>query len=215
MKKTDDIIEILTRDLQPVAAHALERRLLFAVFPALCVSLLLLLVFLGLRSDMIEARTELAFWIKSAYNALLAAIAFVAFIRMSRPDGDRGYFFVWVSLVLAAMAAIALVQLGFAVPDAYRTLIIGSSALHCPILIVAFALPVFLANLSALRRVAAPASPCLAGFVGGIAAGASGAWVYSWFCTENGMPFVLIWYSLGIFLTGLIGAFAGRRLLRW
>ncbi len=127
MKKTDDIIESLTRDLQPVPAHALERRLVFAVFPALCVSLLLLLVFFGLRSDMIEARTELAFWIKSAYNALLAAIAFVAFIRLSRPDGDRGYFFVWVSLVLAAMAAIALVQLGFAVPDAYRTLIIGTA----------------------------------------------------------------------------------------
>jgi len=29
------------------------------------------------------------------------------------------------------------------------------------------------------------------------------------------MAFVLIWYSLGILLTGSIGAFAGSRLLRW
>jgi hypothetical protein len=178
------------------------------------ISLLLMLVILGLRGDMNDALTEVGFWIKSAYNALLALIAFLAVNRLARPDGDSGRIFVWLAVIFAMMAAIALVQLGFAFPEDYRALILGSSALHCPFLIVAFALPVFLANFAVLRR-SAPADPALAGFVAGIAAGAAGAWVYSWFCTENGMAFVLIWYSLGIFLTGLIGAFAGSRLLRW
>ncbi|KJF68422.1 NrsF family protein [Rhizobium nepotum] len=214
MRKTDDIIDQLAGDLKPVPAFALERRLALAALPAMGVSLLLMLVILGLRGDMNDALTEVGFWIKSAYNALLALIAFLAVNRLARPDGDSGRIFVWLAVIFAAMAAIALVQLGFAFPEDYRALILGSSALHCPFLIVAFALPVFLANFGVLRR-SAPADPALAGFVAGIAAGAAGAWVYSWFCTENGMAFVLIWYSLGIFLTGLIGAFAGSRLLRW
>lgn len=214
MRKTDDIIDQLAGDLKPVPVFGLERRLAFAALPAMGVSLLLMLVILGLRGDMNDALTEVGFWIKSAYNALLALTAFLAVNRLARPDGDSGCIFVWLAVIFATMAAIALVQLGFAFPEDYRALILGSSALHCPFLIVAFALPVFLANFGVLRR-SAPADPALAGFVAGIAAGAAGAWVYSWFCTENGMAFVLIWYSLGIFLTGLIGAFAGSRLLRW
>jgi hypothetical protein len=214
VRKTEDIIEQLAGGLRPVPALALERRLALAVLPALGVSLLLMLVILGLRGDMHEALTDVGFWIKSAYNALLALTAFFAVSRLARPDGDSGCLFVWLALIFVAMAAIALVQLGFAFPENYRVLILGSSALHCPFLIVAFALPVFLANFAVLKR-SAPADPALAGFVAGIAAGAAGAWVYSWFCTENGMAFVLIWYSLGILLTGLIGAFAGSRLLRW
>lgn len=214
MRKTEDIIEQLAGDLKPVAAFATERRLALAALPALGVSLLLMLVILGLRGDMDDALSELGFWIKSAYNALLAVAAFVAVRRLARPDGDSGLFFVWLAVIFIAMAAIALVQLGFAVPGSYAALILGSSALHCPFLIVAFALPVFLANFTALKR-SAPADPTLAGFVGGLAAGAAGAWVYSWFCTENGMAFVLIWYSLGILMMGMIGAFAGSRFLRW
>ncbi|MCZ7499520.1 NrsF family protein [Agrobacterium sp. ST15.13.015] len=214
MRKTEDIIDQLAGDLKPVRAFALERRLAFVALPALGVSLLLMVVILGLRSDMNDAMTEPGFWVKSAYNVLLAVTAFFAVMRLARPDGDRGGLFAWLAVIFVAMAVIALVQLGFAVPGTYRTLILGSSALRCPFLIVAFALPLFIANFSVLRR-SAPADPRLAGFASGIAAGAAGAWVYSWFCTENGMAFVLIWYSLGILLTGIIGAFAGSRLLRW
>lgn len=214
MRKTEDIIEKLAGDLKPVAAFALERRLARAALPALGFSLLMMLLILGLRGDMSEAMTEPGFWVKSAYNALLALTAFLAVMRLARPDGDRGGLFAWLAVIFVAMAVIALVQLGFALPGTYRTLILGSSALHCPFLIVAFALPLFLANFAVLRR-SAPTDPTLAGFAAGLAAGAAGAWVYSWFCTENGMAFVLLWYSLGILITGVIGAFAGSRLLRW
>lgn len=214
MRKTEDIIEKLVSNLKPVPAFALKRRFAIAALSALGVSLVLMLAILGPRSDMNDAVTEPGFWVKSAYNALLALTAFFAVIRLSRPDGERGYVFVWHTLIFVAMAVTAFVQLGFAVPGTYRTLILGSSALHCPFLIVGFASPVFLANFAVLRR-SAPADPTLAGFVAGVAAGAAGAWVYSWFCTENGMAFVLIWYSLGILLTGIIGSIAGSRLLRW
>ena len=214
MNKPDDLIESLVRDLKPVPAHALERRMAALVLPALGLSLLAMLVVLGLRVDMAEALRLPVFWIKSAYNALLAILAFFAIRRLSRPDGDAGGFFAGLGIVVAAMAIVAGVQLAVSPAETYRVLILGRSALHCPFLILGFALPVLYANLSLLRK-SAPFDSRLAGFVAGLAAGAAGAWVYSWFCTENGMPFVLIWYSLGILLVGLIGAFAGPRLLRW
>ncbi|WHO75772.1 NrsF family protein [Rhizobium sp. BT03] len=214
MTKTDDIVERLASDLKPVPRNALRRRFALGIVPALGLSLLLMLAILGPRVDMPEVLMLPVFWIKSAYNALIAVTAFLAVYRLSRPDGSEGRFFGLLALIFAAMTAAAAAQLMMAPTDTYPVLILGSSALHCPWLILSFALPVYAGAVWALRQ-AAPSDLRLTGFVAGIAAGAAGAWVYSWFCTENGMPFVLIWYSLGILLTGALGAATGPRLLRW
>ncbi|EJT02433.1 DUF1109 domain-containing protein [Rhizobium sp. CCGE 510] len=214
MTTTDDIIERLVSDLTPVPRYALWRRFVLGIVPALGLSLLLMLLVLGPRVDMPDVLMLPVFWIKSAYNALIAIAAFLTVYRLSRPDGFEGRFFGWLALVIAAMAAVAAAQLMMAPTETYPVLILGSSALHCPLLILGFAMPVYAGTVWSLRR-AAPSDLRLTGFVAGLAAGAAGAWVYSWFCTENGMPFVLIWYSLGILLTGALGAVTGPRLLRW
>jgi hypothetical protein len=214
VRKTDDIIDSLVGDLKPVPRHALARRFVAGVLPALAVSLVLMLAILGLRIDMAEALMLPVFWIKSAYNVLLAIAAFLAAYHLARPDGSRGRFFQFAAAIVAIMAVVAAGQLMMSPAETYRSLIIGSSALHCPLLIFLFALPVLAGNVWVLRR-GAPTDLRLTGFIAGIAAGAAGAWVYSWFCTENGMPFVLIWYSLGILLTGILGSLLGPRLLRW
>lgn len=214
MRKTDNIIDSLVGELKPVPRHALARRFASGVLPALAVSLVLMLAVLGLRLDMAEALMLPVFWIKSAYNVLLAIAAFLAAYHLARPDGSRGRFFQVAAAIVVIMAMVAVGQLMMSPAETYRSLIIGSSALHCPLLIFLFALPVLAGNVWVLRR-GAPTDLRLTGFIAGIAAGAAGAWVYSWFCTENGMPFVLIWYSLGILLTGILGALLGPRLLRW
>ncbi|MDF0699321.1 NrsF family protein [Rhizobium sp. MC63] len=214
MTETDDIIEHLAEDLKPVPRNALRRRFTLGIVPAMGFSLLLMLIILGLRIDMPDVLMLPVFWIKSAYNALVAVAAFIAVYRLSRPDGSEGGFFGLLALIFAAMAVVAAIQLLMAPVGTYRLLILGSSALHCPLLIVGFAIPIYAGTVWALRR-AAPVDLRLTGFIAGIAAGAAGAWVYSWFCTENGMPFVLIWYTFGILITGALGAVAGPRLLRW
>nr|WP_304656112.1 DUF1109 domain-containing protein [Neorhizobium galegae] len=201
-------------DLKPVPRHALARRFATGVLPALAMSLVLMLATLGFRIDMAEALMLPVFWIKSAYNVLLAITAFLAAYHLARPDGSRGRFFQFAAAIVAIMAVVAVGQLLMSPAETYRSLIIGSSALHCPLLIFLFALPVLAGNVWVLRR-GAPTDLRLTGFIAGIAAGAAGAWVYSWFCTENGMPFVLIWYSLGILLAGILGSLLGPRLLRW
>jgi hypothetical protein len=214
MRKTDDIIESLVGDLKPVARHALSRRFLVAILSSLAVSLVLMLTLAGLRVDLAVALTLPVFWIKAAYNFLIAAIALFALYRIARPDGDTGPVFREIAVVVALMGVAAVFQLALSPEAVYRGLILGHSALHCPFLIFAFALPVFVAAFWWMRE-AAPADLRQAGLLAGLGAGAAGAFVYSWFCTENGMPFVLIWYSLGILVTGLLGLLLGPRLLRW
>ncbi|MBX4863382.1 DUF1109 family protein [Rhizobium sophorae] len=214
MRETEDVIDSLVRDLKPVPRHALERRFALAILPALAVSLLLMLIVLGLRTDMAQALMLPVFWIKSAYNGLLAIAAFAAVYRLSRPDGSEERFFGIAAAIMLALAVMAVIQLALSPAASYPALVLGSSALHCPLLIFAFAMPILIANTWVLRG-GAPSNLGVTGFIAGIAAGASGAWVYSWFCTENGLPFVTLWYSLGILLTGAIGALLGPRLLRW
>jgi hypothetical protein len=214
MSKTDDLVEKLVSDLKPVSPRAFPRGFMTAISVSLGISLLLMLTVAGLRVDFPGAFMLPAFWIKSAYNFLIATAALAAVYRIARPDGQAGPMFREVGAVVALMALAAVLQLALSPNEVYRRLILGHSALRCPFLIVAFALPIFAAVFWWMRS-AAPPDPRLAGLVSGLAAGAAGAWVYSWFCTENGMPFVLIWYSLGILLTGLIGRLLGPRLLRW
>ena len=75
-------------------------------------------------------------------------------------------------------------------------------------------LPLLIGAFWVLRGLA-PTRLTLAGTAAGLAAGALGSLVYSFHCTESAMPFVAIWYTLGVLVPGLIGAIAGRFVLRW
>ncbi|MBA8840829.1 NrsF family protein, partial [Ochrobactrum sp. RH2CCR150] len=46
-------------------------------------------------------------------------------------------------------------------------------------------------------------------------AGAVGVLIYSLHCPESGMPFIAIWYTLGIAISGLLGMIGGRVVLHW
>jgi hypothetical protein len=93
-------------------------------------------------------------------------------------------------------------------------LILGHSSRVCAFLVTFTALPALAAIFWALRRMA-PTRLGLAGLGAGLLAGAVGAFVYSFHCTEGSAPFIGIWYSLGIVLTAVIGGVLGRSLLRW
>ena len=136
MRETEDVIDSLVRDLKPVPRHALERRFALAILPALAISLLLMLVVVGLRTDMAQALMLPVFWIKSAYNALLAIAAFAAVYRLYRPDGSEGRFFGVAAAIVLALAVMAVIQLALSPAASYPVLVLGSSALHCPLLIL-------------------------------------------------------------------------------
>lgn len=83
----------------------------------------------------------------------------------------------------------------------------------CPLLIVATSAPVLAAILGVMRRMA-QTRPALAGLAAGLFSGGMGRSVYSLHCTEIGLVFLLIWYSLGILTASALGAVLGKFILR-
>ncbi len=116
--------------------------------------------------------------------------------------------------LVTATAILSIVDLALAPAEARPNMLLGSSALLCPFFIAALSAPFFVAGIAFMRQ-AAPTRLTLAGASVGLAAGALGAWVYSFHCTEGGLPFLALWYSLGIIAVTAAGAVLGRALLRW
>lgn len=211
---TDDLIARLVDDLKPVPAGALLRRLLLLVPLGVAISMLLMAMWLGFRPDLSEATGTVMFWIKSAYTAGLGLAGLWAVEQSSRP-GHRGRRPLSVALTLvSATAIVSIVDYALAPVEARPLMLMGSSALLCPFYIVALSVPIFVAGIAFMRRTA-PTRLTFAGASVGLAAGALGAWVYSFHCTEGGLPFLALWYSLGIAAVTVAGAVLGRSVLRW
>jgi hypothetical protein len=209
-----DLIDRLVADLAPVPAHAAARRLAIGIGAGLVVSAVLMLLWLGPRPDMMPAMGTAAFWIKFAFTALLAVAGVAAASRMARPDGMASTPVAVTVAVLATITMLALAQFASAPEAEHPALLLGISAVVCPWYILALSLPVLAGALWAMRGLA-PTRLTLAGSMAGLAAGGIGAWVYSFHCIESAVPFVAIWYTLGIAGATLAGTLLGRFALRW
>lgn len=209
---TDDLIARLSADLKPVRPMAMQRLLLGALMLSFVTAVVAMLMLLGMRPDMQAATATMTYWAKFGYTLALAVLGLLATLVLARPDGRTRWPWLAGIGLLDILIVLAVVQLARA--DDMMPLVMGSSVMralaHIPIL----ALPVLLGTLLALRRLA-PRNPTLAGLAAGIMAGATGAFVYTFACTEPGMMFLALWYTLAIGLVGVAGAVLGRSLLRW
>jgi hypothetical protein len=209
-----DLIDRLVADLRPTPPHAAAWRLTAGIGSGLVVSAILMLLWLGPRPDMMPAMATAAFWIKFAFTALLALAGIAAAARMARPAGMASAPVMVTAAVFLVIAVLAVAELLGASGGERSALLLGGSALVCPWYILALSVPVLAGAFWAMRGLG-PTRLTLAGAMAGLAAGAIGAFVYSFHCTENAVPFVAIWYSLGIFGATLAGALLGRFALRW
>lgn len=211
---TADLIERLSLDLRPTPRHAVARRLGRAVGVASVASLALVVLGLGLRPDMPGALGTAMFWVKLGYAGALALAGGAVTARLARPLGAVAGRAAWGIVPLLAILLLAAWQMAAAPPAAQPGLIMGESAQSCPLLILAVAAPVFAALTWALRGLA-PTRLRLAGLSAGLTAGAVGATLYALHCPETGAPFVALWYTLGIALSGAFGWLTGPKLLQW
>ena len=212
--KTDDLVKLLAAGVAPVPADAVGRRFAVAMGWGLPGAVLLLLVTLGIRTDLAQAAGELMFWLKPAFAACLALAGLIATERLARPGMRLGL--VWAALATPVLALwlVATVMLINAAPAHRADLILGDTWKECPFNIAFISLPLFAATLWALKGLA-PTRLALAGASAGLLAGALGALVYALHCPESTAPFLAVWYVLGIAIPTLAGAVLGPRALRW
>lgn len=211
--KTDELIAMLAQQESATVRATSPRRFPWAVAAGLAASALLVLL-LGIRTDLGDALRQPAFWWKLAYALALAAGALLVTRRLARPG--RRLQLSWLALVLPVSAALvaALVVLGTA-PHASRVpLVLGSTWSVCPLLIALLSVPAFIAVTWAVRGFA-PTRLAAAGAASGLLAGALATLAYCLHCPEMAVPFWAVWYTLGMLLPAAAGALLGPRLLRW
>ena len=212
--KTDELVTLLAAGAAPVPANTVDWRFAVAMGWGLPGAVLLLLVTLGLRTDLPQAAGEWMFWIKPAFAACLALAALIATERLARPGMRLGL--VWAALAAPVLVLwlVAAMVLADAAPAQRADLIFGNTWKDCPFNIAFISLPLLAATLWAVKGLA-PTRLALAGASAGLLAGALSALVYALHCPESTAPFLAVWYVLGIAIPTLAGALSGPRVLRW
>ncbi|HEY3947843.1 NrsF family protein [Phenylobacterium sp.] len=212
--RTPELIELLAADTRSVSPAAAPRRLALAALAGAGVALALVIVWLQPRPDLARAASGGFFWIKAAYTAALATAGFLATERLGRPGVSARSAALMALAVLALFETMAILQFAPMTDAARLGAIQGVSWTVCSRHIVMVAAPMTLICLLVLRRLA-PTRPMAAGFAAGAFSGAVGATVYGLHCPEATFVFVGLWYTLGVLVSGLIGAVLGRFMLRW
>lgn len=212
--KTDTLIDTLAARAQPMARGAPARRYAISLAAGTTCALVAMLALLGPRRDLAVAIDLPMFWVKLAFVAALAFLGLTGAWRTSIPGRTLRSIERAIVGVVACMWIIAATALAKSGPGERMDLVLGQTWLACPWLIAGLSIPVFVAILWAVRRMA-PTNLRLAGAMAGFAAGATGALVYSIHCPELGAPFLGTWYLIGMLLPAIVGGLAGKRILRW
>ena len=210
--KTDTLIELLARDAGPAPRALAARRLWPAALLGLLVSACAAIAVFDAIPAALYATP--APWIKLASAGALALAAGGLSARLSRPAAPLAGTPRAVAAVVLAMAALGAISLAAEPAGSRLAALLGHSWWSCPVSVLVLSLPALAAALWAVRGLA-PTRPRAAGFAAGLLAGSVGACGYALSCPEVSPAFVAVWYTLGIGLTGALGAALGPRVLRW
>ena len=208
--RTDQLIDLLARHAGPAPRFAPMERVVPAMLIGLVFTTTLALLAMGMAH---EARTVSSpFLLKVIYGSAVALAAVWCLDRLVHPGAA-------IAGPVVALGSVAFVMIAASVVWLARqpftdTVVLGRSWATCPIAILVLAGP-GVATLLMIVRAFAPVRPVGTGFAAGLLGGALAAVGYAFACYETSPAFVAVWYSLGILLSGLAGALAGSRLLRW
>jgi len=167
--KTDDFITMLASGVTPVDRYALAKRFGIAVLIGLVAATLLVMIILGVRSDLAEVAATPIFWAKIAFPLCLMIGAASVVMRLARPGMTPGPGKFLVVAAVAAVWAGALYVLTTATPDVRVAIILGKTWRVCALNITLLSVPGFIAVFWALRGLA-PTHLRLAGACGGLLA---------------------------------------------
>jgi len=212
--KTEQLLDLLSTGDVRVRRRPLSRTIGIAVVLGGAAALVGVSAVLGLRPDLFEARAAGFLLLKLSFALTAVALAFFYLTKLSRPGGERRTPSALIVAPFAAILGIGLVNLSFAPPAHWETMIVGDQWLECLLSIPIIAVVPFAVAIWAVRK-GAPTDLRLAGAAAGLVAGGVSAMAYALHCVDDSLPFVAVWYGGTILLCTAAGAVLGPRLLRW
>jgi len=211
--KTDQLISRLAADM-PARQSSPALLLVLAAAAACVFAGAAMLLSIGPRPDIASAAMSWRFDLKFVVTLTLAATAFLLLRRAIYPEGlDHAPLWTILAAPLVLLAAVA-VELALLPAASWGAKTIGTNWWHCLVLVPTFGIVPLAIGLWGIRQ-GAPTRPMLSGFLAGLFAGGVAATFYAANCTDDSPLFVATWYPVGILGLGLVGALAGRLVLRW
>jgi hypothetical protein len=209
--KTDDLIELLVKDLDPWSFRSV---LAGAVAGGIIIAAISFFAGIGFRPDISEAVTSNRFLFKFVVTISLAVAAIWVTLSVGRPDGGLAPRGLALSIAPALLACAVVVELLILPESQWMTYLVGRTARNCLMLIPLLSIGPLACLLAALRQ-AAPSSPGQAGAVAGLAASGIAATFYAANCTDDSALFVVTWYPIAVLIVTTAGYLIGSKLLRW
>ncbi len=212
--KTNDLIDMLSANVEVIDRREVSRTIATAGAIGVLVAIVAVLVTLGGRTDLTDARALISLVGKLVFTLGIVMFALIFLGKYARPGGDRRTPLGLMALPFVAIGALALLSLLSAPSAHWESMIVSDRWHECVLSIPLIAIVPFALMMSAVRR-AAPTHLTRAGALTGLVAGSISATAYALHCVDDSVPFVALWYGGTIALCTLAGAALGPRLLRW
>jgi hypothetical protein len=210
--KTDDLIDMLARNVEPAERPNWRMRMVLTLLGGLALAAALVLTFMGMRPDIGTATW--AVLLKAGFSAAAAATILPLAIRLMRPGAPIGWRLI-AALIFAGVSLLATFIALMGMPSAVRMHAwMGGGFPWCIVLIPLFAAPAA-ALMVWLARSLAPTRLTLSGAAIGGLSGGLGAMAYAMYCPVDSVAFVTTWYVVAIAICAASGAVIGSKLLRW
>lgn len=212
--KTDDLINALSRGVEPAERPRWRMKLAITLIAGLVVAALLVAIGLGVRPDIGTARMPIM--MKTLFAALAAAIILPIAVQLMKPGRPLGWRIGAVVLFVAICAIATIIALMGEMPEQRWQAWMGGEgrAPWCIVLIPILAAPAA-ALLTWFMRAFSPTRITLTGAAIGALSGGVSAMAYAMYCPTDSVAFVTTWYTLAIAVCAALGALIGSRFLRW
>ncbi len=212
--KTNDLINVLSTNVEPVSRGQVARTISLALFAGAAAAFIAMFFGLGVRSNLEapNALTHLA--LKLVFTLALVLLTSLGLMRLVRPGGERAMPLALAALPLVVFMVLAALSLAATPRAHWERAVVGDRWLECLLSIPIIAIVPFAVVVWAVRKMA-PTDLTRTGALAGLVAGSISATAYALHCTDDSLPFVALWYGATIALCTLAGAALGPRLLRW
>jgi hypothetical protein len=212
--KTDQLINMLGTNLEPVKGGELRNGLMIALTVGAAAASCLMLAIFGLPAAALGGDYLGPKVLVLAFTLGLIFVGASFLIGSARPGEPSRKPLILISVLFFALISAGAVALVLARPAAWSGMIFGPQWAACLICIPLFAVAPFASLIWALRK-GAPTNLMRTGAIAGLVAGALGAAVFAFHHPGGSIAFIALWYGGSILLCALVGAILGSRLLRW
>ena len=212
--KTDQLIDMLSTNVEPVKSGQVWKPLIWALAIGGAASFCVMLATVGLRTDAAGGIHVGFLALKLLFMLSVIGTGTALLMKLIRPGQEARKLFRFLFLPFLVAGFVGIVALALEPSAAWHPMILGTQWVTCLYCIPLFAIVPFAVLIWALRK-GAPTNLKRTGAIAGLVAGALGATAYAFHCPDDTLPFIAIWYGAMILLCAWIGARLGPLLLRW